>query len=70
MEGERQVCSFLKEKCFNVGFLSSGVTRACLNAVGKMPVRRDVLIMCVSAGRVWERLLGEGERGLGQEDML
>ncbi len=36
---------------FNVGFLSSGVTRACLNAVGKMPVRRDVLIMCVSAGR-------------------
>ncbi len=55
---------------FNVGFLSSGVTRACLNAVGKMPVRRDVLIMCVSAVRVWERLLGEGERGLGQEDML
>ncbi len=52
---------------FNVGFLSSGVTRACLNAVGKMPVRRDVLIMCV---RVWERLLGEGEKGLGQEDML
>ncbi len=36
---------------FNVGFLSSGVTRACLNAVGKMPVRRDVLIMCVSAGK-------------------
>ncbi len=35
---------------FNVGFLSSGVTRACLNA-GKMPVRRDVLIMCVSAGK-------------------
>ncbi len=32
-------------------FLSSGVTRACLNAVGKMPVRRDVLIMCVSAGK-------------------
>ncbi len=47
----------------NVGFLSSGVTRACLNAVGKMPVRRDV-------DNVWERLLGEGERGLGQEDML
>ncbi len=37
---------------FNVGFLSSGVTRACLNAVGKMPVRRDVLIMCVSAGQI------------------
>ncbi len=40
---------------FNVGFLSSGVTRACLNAVGKMPVRRDVrrdvLMMCVSAGK-------------------
>ncbi len=28
---------------FNVGFLSSGVTRACLNAVGKMPVRREAL---------------------------
>ncbi len=36
---------------FKVGFLSSGVTRACLNAVGKMPVRRDVLMMCVSAGK-------------------
>ncbi len=36
---------------FNVGFFSSGVTRACLNAVGKMPVKRDVLIMCVSAGK-------------------
>ncbi len=35
----------------NVGFLSSGVTQACLNAVGKMPVRRDVLIMCMSAGK-------------------
>ncbi len=30
---------------------------------------RDVLIMCVSAGKS-VRLLGEGERGLGQEDML
>ncbi len=36
---------------FNVGFLGSGVTRVCLNAVGKMTVRRDVLIMCVSAGK-------------------
>ncbi len=35
---------------FNVGFLSSGVTRVCLNAVEKMPVRRDVS-MCVSAGK-------------------
>jgi len=48
---------------FNVGFLSSGVTRACLNAVGKMPVRRDVLIMCVSAGKsageiAWRRCEG------------
>ncbi len=42
---------FSKREVFNVGFLSSGVTRACLNAVGKMPVRRDVLIMCVSAGK-------------------
>ncbi len=36
---------------FIVVFFSSGVTRACLNAVGNMPVRRDVLIMCVSAGK-------------------
>ncbi len=53
---------------FNVGFLSSRVTRACLNAVGKMPVRRDVLIMCVSAGKsageiAWRRCEGIGSRG-------
>ncbi len=53
---------------FNVGFLSSGVTRACLNAVGKMPVRRDVLIMCVSAGKsvgeiAWRRCEWIGSRG-------
>ncbi len=53
---------------FNVGFLRSGVTRACLNAVGKMPVRRDVFIMCVSAGKsvgeiAWRRCEGIGSRG-------
>ncbi len=53
---------------FNVGFLSSGVTRACLNAVGKMPVRRDVLKMCVSAGKsvgeiACRRCEGIGSRG-------
>ncbi len=53
---------------FNVGFLSSGVTRACLNAVGKMPVRRDVLIMCVSAVKsvgeiAWRRCVGIESRG-------
>ncbi len=37
---------------FNVVFFfSSGITRACLNAVGKMPVRRYVLIMRVSPGK-------------------
>ncbi len=36
---------------FNVGLLSSGVTQACLKAVGKIPVRRDVFIMCVNAGK-------------------
>ncbi len=36
---------------FNIGFLSSGVTRACLNAVRKVPVRHDMLIMFVSAGK-------------------
>ncbi len=53
---------------FNVGFLSSGVTRACLNDVGKVPVRRDVLIMCVSAGKsegeiAWRRCVGIGSKG-------
>ncbi len=53
---------------FNVGFLSSGVTQTCLNAVEKMPVRRDVLMMCVSAGKTvgeiaWRRCEGIGSRG-------
>ncbi len=48
--------------------MSSGVTRACLIAVGKVPVRRDVLIMCVSAGKSvgeisWRRCVGIGSRG-------
>ncbi len=71
MNGRRETgLYFSKREVFNVGFLSSRVTRACLNAVGKMPVRRDVLMMCVSAVRVKERLLGEGARGLGLENML
>ncbi len=53
---------------FNVGCLSSGVTRACLNAVGNVPVRRDALMMCVSAGKsvreiAWIRCVGIGSRG-------
>ncbi len=53
---------------FNVVFFSSWVTRACLNAVGKMPVRSDVLIMCVSAGKsvgeiAWRRCVWIGSRG-------
>ncbi len=47
--------------------MSSGVIRAFLSAVGKMPVRRDVLIMCVSAGTsvgeiAWRRCEGIGSR--------
>ncbi len=50
---------------FNVVIFSSGVTRACLNALGKVPVRRDVLMMCVSAGKsegeiAWRRCEGIG----------
>ncbi len=41
---------------FIVGFLSSGVTRACLSAVGKVHVRRDVFIVCVSAGKSEEEI--------------
>ncbi len=49
-------------------FFSSGVTRACLNALGKVPIRRDVLMMCVSAGKsvgeiAWRRCEGIGSRG-------
>ncbi len=52
-------------------FLSSGVNRACLNAVGKVPVRRDVLMMCVSAGKsvgeiAWRRCAGIESRGHGR----
>ncbi len=52
----------------NVSFLSSGVTRACLNAVGKVPVRRNALMICVSAGKsvgeiAWRRCECIGSRG-------
>ncbi len=48
MNGRRETCLYFSiREVFNVGFLSSGVTQACLNAVGKIPVRRDVFIMCV-----------------------
>ncbi len=52
----------------NVFFFCSVITRACLNTVGKVPVRRDVLIMCVSAGKsvreiAWRRCEGIGSRG-------
>ncbi len=44
------------------------IFQACLNAVGKVPVRRDVLIMRVSAGKSvgeidWRRCEGIGSRG-------
>ncbi len=64
MNGRRETgLSFSIREVFNVGFFSSGVTRACLNAVGKMPVRKDVLIMCVSPGKsvgeiAWRRCEG------------
>ncbi len=59
---------FSIREVFNVGFFSSGVTRACLNAVGKIPVRRDELIMYVSSGKsvgeiAWRRSEGIGSRG-------
>ncbi len=48
MNGRRETGLYFSiREVFNVGFLSSGVTQACLNAVGKIPVRRDVFIMCV-----------------------
>ncbi len=52
---ETGLCFSIRE-VFDVGFLSSGVTRACLNAVGKMPVRIDVLI-------TWRSCEGIGSRG-------
>ncbi len=69
MNGRRETgLQFSIREVFNVGFLSSGVTRACLNAVGKMPVRRDVLILCLSAGKsvgeiAWRMCKGIGSRG-------
>ncbi len=69
MNGRREIglkCSI--REVFNVCVLSSGVTQASLNAVGKMPVKRDVLIMCVSAGKsvgeiAWRKCEGIGSRG-------
>ncbi len=51
---------------FNVDFLNIGVTRACLNDVGKVPARREIL--CVRAGNrggeiAWKRCVGIGSRG-------
>ncbi len=69
INGRRETgLQFSKREVFNLGFLSSGVTGACLNAVGNMPMRRDVLIMCVSAGKsageiAWRRCEGIGSRG-------
>ncbi len=69
IHGRRETgLQFSKREVFNVGFLSSGVTRACLNAVGNMPVRRYVLIKCVSAGKsvggiAWRWCEGIGSRG-------
>jgi len=53
---------------FNVVCLSSRVAQACLNAVGKMQIRRDELMGCVSAGRkvgemACRRCEGMGSRG-------
>ncbi len=68
--GETLACSSLPVvRCLVSVFLSSGVTQACLNAVGKMPVRRDVLMMCVSEGisageivcRRWGRIVFRGQ---------
>ncbi len=63
MNGRRET---LVSEVFNVGILSCGVTRVCLNSVGKVPVRRDVLMMCVSAGKSEGevKVPGEGVRGL------
>ncbi len=47
----------------NMGALSSGVIQACLNAEGKTPVWRDVLMMWVSAGIAWRRWDGIGSSG-------
>ncbi len=69
MNGRRETgLYFSKREVFNVDFFSSRVTRACLNAVGKMPVGRDVLLMCVSAGKsvgeiAWRRCERIGSRG-------
>ncbi len=58
MNGRREIGLYFSiREVFNVGFLSSGVT-----------VRRDVLMMCVSAGKsvgeiAWRRCVGIGSRG-------
>ncbi len=61
MNGRRErsvaICEW-NVKC--LGFFSSRVTWDCLNALGKVPVRRDVSMMCVSAGKC----VGEEKSGM------
>jgi len=52
-----------------VGFLSSGVIWACLNAVGNVPVWKEVFVIWVSAGTTedemaWRRI-GSSEQVVG-----
>ncbi len=56
---------------FNVGFFEQWGSPGLLERCGEdASVERCVDNVCEVPVRVWERLLGEGERGLGQEDML
>lgn len=70
-EGKQLVCVFTLNRRrrmgmllsmsarFSVGFLSSGVTWACLNEVREVPVRIVVFMMCVNAGKMaWRRWKG------------
>ncbi len=69
MKGRRETgLWFPKRVGLRVGFLRSGVIRACLNAERKIPLWRDVLTVWVSAGTTagemaWRRWDGIGSNG-------
>ena len=51
-------------------FLRSGITMASLKTEGKTPVRRDLLIMAVTAGSSWSKHSTKRDVGIGSSEQV
>ncbi len=70
MEGEKQVCSYLKVKCLMWVFWAVELPGPAWMRWGRC-LWGEMSWWCEWVlVKVWERFLGEGVRGLGLEDML